>query len=164
MHSLIAIVAQWFLLIPAIIVAVLIYVRAQWRRDIIEAAAAGVLTIGFVKLAGALRFESRPFIVEHVRPLVAHAPDNAFPSDHLAACGLAFAYLWPRSRPLAAITLLVAAAIGAARVAAKLHWPIDIATGFILGGLATIIARAFMALAPQTKTRAMRSSAQRGEE
>jgi membrane-associated phospholipid phosphatase len=163
MHPLISVVAQWFLIVPAVIVAAVIYFRAQWTLDLVEAAAAGVLTIAFVKASGALRFEPRPFIVEHVRPLVAHAPDNAFPSDHLAACGLAFAYLWPRSKPLAAITLLFAAAIGAARVAAHLHWPIDIATGFVLGALAAAIAHALVTHVPAFKAHAVTTAAQREE-
>lgn len=138
--SVIAFVAQWLLLLPAGLVAAVIVVRRHWRADLLEAAAAGALTIAIVKIAAALRVEQRPFVLEHLRPIVAHAPDNAFPSDHLAACGLAFVYLWPRSKPMAILTLASAAAIAAARVLARLHWPIDVAAGFVFGALAAAVA------------------------
>ncbi len=142
MNEIIAIVAQWGLAIPAALLVVALVLRAKWAEDLPEAAIAGIATVVLVKLAGWLRFESRPFVVEHMPSLVPHAPDNAFPSDHLAAAGLAFAFLWPRSKALAVVVLLFAAAIGTARVMARLHWPIDIAVGFLLGMLAYVLTRA----------------------
>ncbi|HUY41106.1 MAG TPA: phosphatase PAP2 family protein [Candidatus Dormibacteraeota bacterium] len=146
MTLVIAIVAQWGILIPAALVAASILLRRHWKNDVLEAAVAGGATIALVKIAGALVFEKRPFVVEHLHPLVSHAADNAFPSDHLAACGLAFAYLWPRSRSMAGVTVIIAAAIASARVLAHLHWPIDVATGFVLGFAAVHGARGVLAL------------------
>lgn len=135
-----AFVAQWLLVVPAALVVAAILWRRRWVADIAQAALAGAFTVIGVKIAGALHFESRPFVVEHVRPLIPHAADNAFPSDHLAACGLAVAYLWPRSKPAAVLALLCAAAIGAARVLARVHWPDDIFAGFLIGVFATVLA------------------------
>lgn len=136
-NVLIAVAAQWLILVPAAFVAVVVIARRRWKSDGIAAIAASAVTIGAVKIAGACFSEPRPFAVEGIVPLVSHAPDNAFPSDHLAACGLAFAYLWPRSKPLALATLAIAVAIAAARVAARLHWPVDVLAGFLLGFAAT---------------------------
>ena len=108
--------------------------------DITALALSGIFTVVFVKIAGALFHEARPFIVEHVPPLIPHPADNGFPSDHMAACGLAVAYLWTRQRALALVSLAVAAALAVARVIAKLHWPIDVAAGFALGALAVVVA------------------------
>lgn len=145
MTAAIALVAQWALVVPAVFVAAAIMMRARWRADLVEAALDGLMTIVLVKIAGTLYFEPRPFIVEHLQPLVPHAPDNAFPSDHLAAIGLGFAFLWPRSRTLALVTLLVAAAVGTARVLARLHSPTDIFSGFALGVLAVVLVRGLCA-------------------
>lgn len=136
MKPLIEFTAQWLLVVPALLVVAAILVRRHWKRDILEAAAAGIATIVLVKIAASAFVERRPFVVEHVRPLVAHPPDNSFPSDHLAACGLAFAYLFVRSRPMALLALLCAAIIAWARVAARLHWPLDVTAGFVIGALA----------------------------
>ncbi|MFN2448272.1 MAG: phosphatase PAP2 family protein [Candidatus Baltobacteraceae bacterium] len=139
--SITAFVAQWFIVIPALLVVASVALRKRWKLDGLEAASAAALTVALVKLAAAVRAEPRPFIVEHAHPLVAHAPDNAFPSDHLAACGLAFVYLWTRDKRMAAVALLAAALIAAARVLAKLHWPVDVAVGFALGSLGATAAR-----------------------
>jgi len=139
MDGVIAFASQWLLLVPAILVVAAIARRSQWAPDLIEAALAGIATIAFVKIAGMAVFENRPFIVEHLRPIVPHGADNSFPSDHLAACGLAVVYLWPRSKPLAIISLFAAALIAVARVVARLHWPFDVVGGFVLGSVATAI-------------------------
>ena len=140
----IAFIAQWLIVVPALLVLAAIVMRRVWKSDLLEAVIAGIATIVVVKIAGSLYVERRPFLVEHVQPLVPHAPDNAFPSDHLAACGLAFAYLWPRSKPLAIATLACAGAIAYARVVAHLHWPLDVTAGFVLGAAATLVMGAFM--------------------
>lgn len=134
-------IAQWLLLLPAALVLLAVVARRRWRADVLEAIIAGALTIAFAKIGGALYMHARPFIVYGRTPLVAHAPDNAFPSDHLAACGLAFGFLWTRSKGFAAIVAVCAALIGAARVLAGLHWPIDIVAGFVFGVLAIVAAR-----------------------
>ncbi|MHB8148496.1 MAG: phosphatase PAP2 family protein [Vulcanimicrobiaceae bacterium] len=126
-------VALYLLLLPALLVAIAVVRRRAWWLDLRAAALGGAFTIALVKLSGALYYHERPFVVYHIQPLIAHIPDNAFPSDHLAACGLAVTFLWSRDRRLAIVALLCAAAIGYARVAAALHWPVDVAVGFTLG-------------------------------
>jgi len=133
--------AQWLLVVPVVVTAWAIAMRRAWRADILEAAVAGVLTIVFVKLAGAAYFHTRPFVVYGQPALISHAPDNAFPSDHLAACGLAIGYLWTRNRALMLVAAISAVLIGAARVLAGLHWEIDVITGLLLGVLAVVVAR-----------------------
>jgi undecaprenyl-diphosphatase len=140
--------AQWLIVLPLALVLWVIVRRRRWRADFLEAAVGGLLTIGLVKLAGMAYFHARPFVVYHVRPIVPHAPDNAFPSDHLAACGLAFRYLWARQRTVAVVTLICAAAIGAARVLTLLHWPVDIAAGFLAGAIACTLAQAVLRTIP----------------
>uniref|UniRef100_E6QWR6 Phosphatidic acid phosphatase type 2/haloperoxidase domain-containing protein n=1 Tax=mine drainage metagenome TaxID=410659 RepID=E6QWR6_9ZZZZ len=73
------------------------------------------------------------FVALHLTPLVAHVGANSFPSDHLAATGLAVMYLWPRSRALATAAFVVGSLLGAARVLAHLHWPLDIVVAFAIG-------------------------------
>lgn len=137
--SLVRATANYAIFIPVASVAVVVMLRRLWRLDLIEAAVSGALTIALVKLGAALYAHPRPFVVFHAVPLVAHAADNAFPSDHLAAIGLAAGYLWTRSRALAVLALAVALAVGWARVLALLHWPIDVACGFLFGLAAAAI-------------------------
>lgn len=147
----IAVIAQYLIAIPAALTVWAIFLRRRRRSDIIEAALAGILAIAFVKLAGALYVHARPFITYRRPPIVPHASDNAFPSDHLAACGLAVAYLWERKRTFAAFTAGCAVLIGAARVLTGLHWPIDVLAGFALGATAVAVTHRVLMLAPQTR-------------
>ncbi len=130
---LIVITAKWALLGPALLGFVTVLRRRKWRCDGIEAIIAGSATIVIVKISAALYSHARPFVVLHTTPLIAHIPDNAFPSDHLAACGLTVGFLWSRSRAAALVAAAFALALGTARVMAGLHWPIDVELGFIEG-------------------------------
>lgn len=129
----VALIATWAIIAPAALVIIAIVASARRGAAILEAVLGGAITVLLVKIAALLYAHPRPFVVHHVLPLVAHAADNAFPSDHAAAAGLAVAFLWTRSRALAGLALLFTLAIDAARVAAQLHWPLDVIAGTSVG-------------------------------
>ncbi len=156
-NALIAAVAVWGIALPLLLVAIATIVRGAWRLDIAGGALGGLATIALVKLGAALVFERRPFLTEHLKPLVAHAADNAFPSDHLAACGLAVGYLWPRSKAMALLALLAAIAIGAARVLAHLHYVQDVVFGFLFGLVGALVGAWAVRLLPSIRSGAPRS-------
>jgi len=104
----------------------------------------GVLALGLAgalaTLAGALWDDPRPFVLDHVAPLIAHAADNGFPSDHAtASAAIAAAVLFFNRRigwVLAGLTVV----LGMSRVMAGVHhWP-DVLVGFALGALAAWLA------------------------
>lgn len=132
-HVWLAVVTNYLVVVPLAFVLVTIVLGKKWAYDIGDGAAGGVATIILVKLAGLLYDETRPFVLLHRHPMIDHASDNSFPSDHLAATGLAVAYLWPRSKSLAIGAALIGVVLGTARVLTLLHWPIDIIAGFALG-------------------------------
>ena len=133
MNATIVATAMWGIVLPLLFVLIVTVRRGKWRFDIAQGALGGLATILIVKISAAFFYERRPFLVEHLHPLVAHAADNAFPSDHLAACGLAVGYLWPRSKAFATLAIVVALAIATARVLARLHYPQDVIAGFAFG-------------------------------
>ena len=157
MNASIAFVAVWGISLPLLLVLIATIRRGAWRIDVMCGALGGLATIAFVKLGAAFVFEQRPFLAEHLKPLVAHAADNAFPSDHLAACGLAVGYLWPRSKALAVLALVAAIVIGSARVLAHLHYVQDIAFGFLFGLVGAFVGEWFVRMLPFTRTGAPRS-------
>ena len=132
-NSIIVFIATYALVLPILFVAFTILRRQQWLYDIVEAIAGGVAVLALGKLAGSLIHSQRPFVILHIQPLIPHVADNSFPSDHLAATGLAVMYLLPHSRPLAIAGIIVAILLGTARIQAHLHWPIDVITGFAIG-------------------------------
>jgi undecaprenyl-diphosphatase len=84
------------------------------------------------RLASLVYFDPRPFVVGNFIPLIPHAADNGFPSDHtllVAACAaLTFVFNQKASYPIIIIALLV----GLARVASGVHHPIDIVGSIVI--------------------------------
>lgn len=106
----------------------------------VAVAIAGIVSLMLVKLAGGLYSNPRPFIVEHIKPLVEHGNDNGFPSEHtvFAATLTAVIYFYNRKKywKLALIALAVTLLVGTGRVLAHVHHPIDIMVGLEIGVLA----------------------------
>ena len=99
-----------------------------------------VIAVALAKSGGALYTEPRPFVVQHTAPLIPHDADNGFPSDHTLlafACGF---LLYPIASRAAGPALLIAATVGAARIAALLHSPLDIVASILMAAVANLIA------------------------
>lgn len=85
------------------------------------------------RIASHLYYDPRPFVAEHVKPLVPHAPDNGFPSDHALLTMTLTAITYFYSKKAAAGMLAVTVAVGVARILAKIHSPLDIGAGWVFG-------------------------------
>ncbi|MHB8575484.1 MAG: phosphatase PAP2 family protein [Dehalococcoidia bacterium] len=99
-----------------------------------------VLSYALAQLGSAVYNDPRPFITSHVPPLIPHAPDNGFPSDHalLAAALVAVVALvdvwW--ALPIAVLAVLV----DWGRVGSGLHHVVDVVGSSVLVALATLVA------------------------
>ena len=78
------------------------------------------------RVAAGLYFDPRPFVVGHFAPLVPHAPDNGFPSDHMLLVSAIASVIFPFSRRWSSAAWTVAILVGAARVYVGVHHPIDV--------------------------------------
>lgn len=142
MNDVIVFIAQYFF-IASIAIAGLVWLRLptsqKWTLAV-TGLAGGVAALGLITLAGMLYYDPRPFVVQHIHPLFAHAADNGFPSDHaaltmfLAVCVLFY------SRPWGAALAVNALLVGIARVLAHVHSPLDIIAGFVFAAAAAAAA------------------------
>lgn len=149
MDELIKLVAKYAILIP-ILLAIYVFIRQKGKRTRIDLAilivAGGILSLALAKIGSHLISDPRPFVVGNFTPLIPHANDNGFPSDHtLLASFLGFALL-PYSKKIGLTTLAVAIGIGMARVAAGIHHLEDILGSFIITGGATLLVLIVLAL------------------
>lgn len=119
---------------------------AWWRVDTetkkqfaVAAVIGGIVALVLAKIAGHLYFDPRPFVSHHVKPLISHAADNGFPSDHSLLAGMLTAITFFYSRKIASIMLVMTILIGVARVLAKVHSPIDILAGWLFGAIGAVI-------------------------
>ncbi len=98
----------------------------------------GLIALALARISGHFYYDTRPFVREHVAPLFAHAPDNGFPSDHaLLTSFLAFA-TFRYAKPVAVALTANALLVSWARVAAKVHSPIDIVGSFVFSLIAVL--------------------------
>lgn len=96
---------------------------------VLAAIIAGILD----KLTSKLFYDPRPFVTHHITPLVSHAADNGFPSEHTLFTFVIATVLYFYRPRLGILAGLFAAIVGICRVAARVHSPIDVVGGAIMG-------------------------------
>lgn len=142
-NTIIVLVAQYFLYI-IIGVAVIIWLKLQSddkKRLALILIGSGLLALLLAKIGAWLYFDARPFTHPGVVALFSHRADNGFPSDHtlLATVIAASVYLFRRRSGMALLGL--AALVGAARVLAHVHSPVDIVGAMLIGLAAVAVVR-----------------------
>ncbi len=128
-------------LVPVFLAAAWLWGRSQRRSGLLAAFVAIWLGVGINQLIGLFLFEPRPFMLHLGRTLLAHAPNSAFPSDHVTVLtALAVTLLLRRDwRTWGAGFTLSAVVVGWARIFVGVHWPFDILGAFVVGTLAALI-------------------------
>jgi undecaprenyl-diphosphatase len=157
--SVIRFVGRYFFILSVVVVA-LYWLRAKMSTKVSlgwHLVAGGVLAVVLAKIAGHLYYDPRPFVTHHLVPLIAHAADNGFPSDHALLCAfLAFTMLL-YSRRAAFVLIIIALLVSWARVAAHLHNPRDIVGSFVIAAVAVIavevVAKVFQAMRDTARSR-----------
>lgn len=128
----------WVIIAVAVVVFLLIE-RTAKNSFVRIAAMAFLLSFLMGKLASSLYYDPRPFVVEHVHPLIPHAASNGFPSDHtlfaMTVAGIVYFY----HRKVGLLMIALALTVGVARIFAKVHSPIDIASGVAIAMLAVYL-------------------------
>src|SRR5260370_1050908 len=84
-------------------------------------------------------YDPRPFVVEHFGPLISHKPSNGFPSDHVLWSAATAAIIFPSSKYLSLLLWVLTILVGAARVHAGVHHPIDIVGSMLMAIVAASI-------------------------
>lgn len=98
------------------------------------------LTYIAAKIGSFLYYDPRPFVTGNFMPLIPHAPDNGFPSDHtLISAAIASVILFSQKK-LGLVLLLIAFLVGTSRVLAGVHSWIDIFGSIVIALCATCLA------------------------
>lgn len=139
--TLIIILAAKYLFVVVIAISLIIGLRGnptQRKQYLYSLVVSGVIALASMKLLGHFISDPRPFVVGHFTPLIPHAADNGFPSDHAAISALFAFAVWPFAQRWSLVLLVLATCVGAARVAAGIHHPLDIAGAMTIVLVATI--------------------------
>jgi membrane-associated phospholipid phosphatase len=139
MDSLVVAVAQYliYLIMAAAAVIWVLLARHEKAGLAVQAIASLVVAFVLIQLAAAVHTDPRPFVVDpSIKVLIAHAPDNGFPSDHTTLAATVALLVMTYRRLLGAVLLLASIALGVARMAAHLHHGQDIVAGVLIAALA----------------------------
>jgi membrane-associated phospholipid phosphatase len=143
MDTITIIIASYFIAIPLSVILYQFFVinRQQRLRLAAVLVAGGIISLLLAKIGHVLIQDPRPFLQGHFNALIVSSRDNGFPSDHvLLAAFIAFVMLG-RSRVLGSILLVVALAVGLARMAAGVHHSWDVLGSFVIAGAGYVLAR-----------------------
>lgn len=86
-----------------------------------------------VKVGGVVWDDPRPFVVDQVTPLIAHGPDNGFPSDHTALASGTATVVLLRDRVVGVVVAILAVLLGVCRVLALVHHVPDVLASVLIG-------------------------------
>lgn len=113
--------------------------KANWKRMILFAVSSAALAFLIAKLGGLLYYDPRPFVVGNFTPLIPHAPDNGFPSDHalLVSAIAMIGTLWNKKWGFVLWILAILVAIG--RVYVGVHHAMDIFGSFAISIVAVLM-------------------------
>lgn len=139
-HTLAIFLAKYFFVVNILLVLGA-WVRSkktkeQWTPFVLTIILTGLLGL----IASQLYVHARPFVALGIQPLIPHAINNSFPSDHTLLTAALAAGLWFVSRRLSLLAWIVALAVGYGRVATYVHWPIDIYGSIFIAIIAACIA------------------------
>ena len=98
------------------------------------------LTYIVAKISSVFVNDPRPFVVEHTKPLISHVADNGFPSDHVLLAMAITVVIFTFHKKLGIALFVITILIGAARVAAGVHHPLDIFGSMVIAIFVTATA------------------------
>lgn len=128
MDTIIIFGAKYLIFITVALAAAIFFTlsRENQKKLILLASISLPLTYLLALLARYLYENPRPFVVEHFTPLITHAADNGFPSDHALLLAAIASVFHPFTRRGSYALWILTLAVGASRVYAGVHHPIDI--------------------------------------
>ncbi|MCL4354190.1 phosphatase PAP2 family protein [Patescibacteria group bacterium] len=148
MTSVIIFAANYLLwIIIAVALTVFIFAERTTKRSLFWTAIIA-LPLSFLmgKIASSLFFDPRPFVIEHIQPLIPHAVNNGFPSDHTLFASTVAMIVFLHYKRTGIVLMALALIVGIARVLAKVHSPIDIISGVVIAILAVYLSTAINTL------------------
>jgi undecaprenyl-diphosphatase len=97
------------------------------------------LILILAKISGKIFFDPRPFVVNHFIPLITHAADNGFPSDHSLISFAFSSAIFVFNKRVGYVLFILGALVGISRVYVGVHSPIDIFGSFIISSVIVFV-------------------------
>ena len=146
MNTVIIFSARYLYLVELAIAAVYFLVQTKSRQASVALLSVIVLPVTYLlgKAASWVYSDPRPFVDGHFAPLIAHAADNGFPSDHMLLGSAVAAILFAYDKRVGVAAWAVAFAVGASRVVAGIHHWVDIAGSAAIAIVVTWVVKTYV--------------------
>jgi undecaprenyl-diphosphatase len=138
----IIIFAAQYLLFIIILIAVVFWAtlpKAQKVSFIVYGTLATIITYLLSRLASMVFYNPRPFVISKAVPLIQHAADNGFPSDHTLLSALVAFVVFRYSKLWGSILLVLTLLVGGSRIVAKVHSPLDVIGAIAIAGVGCLL-------------------------
>ncbi len=130
-----------FLLLPAIAFMWFVQLPPAAKKEVLVLGViTGVLALALGRFAALFFFDPRPFVAGHFTPLIPHAPDNGFPSDHTLLSSAIAITVFLRNRRIGVLLWFLVLLVGAGRIGSGLHSPVDVGGSIAFSIIAGLIA------------------------
>lgn len=141
MNLIMIFIAKYFYIISilGIIIFIIKQPRAIKKSIIICSAIIAPLSYLIAKVSGVFYYDPRPFVMGHFVPLIAHAPDNGFPSDHTLLAAAIAMIIWFYNKRISYWFWGITFLIGIARIYVGIHHITDILGSIIIVIISGII-------------------------
>lgn len=126
MDALIIFCAKYLIWIVVAAGLAFLFFSRDWKRLSIFTAVSLAAAYAVGKIAGFFWYNPRPFVVGNFTPLVAHAADNGFPSDHMLMAATIASIVFVYNRKLGLVLWALAIFVGAGRVLSGVHHFVDV--------------------------------------
>ncbi len=128
MNELIIFAAKYLFLVSIVIIGIffLSLPKADKKKMFLLGLVSGVISLVLLKISAMIVQDPRPFVVNHVIPLIPHAADNGFPSDHTLITMWLATVVFLFNKRLGIVLMIISLIVGIARVLALVHHPVDI--------------------------------------
>jgi undecaprenyl-diphosphatase len=146
MDNLIIFSAKYVYLLEIIIAAIYFFLQSRSRQKQIIALSTLFLPLAYVlaQVIAVFYFDPRPFVVGNFTPLIPHAPDNGFPSDHMLLASAIASILLVYNKKISALAWIIAIIVGISRVYAGIHHVTDIVGSVAIVAVSMWIARQYI--------------------
>lgn len=133
----------FLMLIIAVVAFVFLQLKDKKKAVIFSAF---VLPVSFItaRILSFFFYNSRPFVVENVQPLIAHVADNGFPSDHTLLASAVSAIVFAFNKKVGIALWIMTFAVGASRVLAKVHHAVDVLGSMLVVILVVLVFEKFL--------------------
>jgi undecaprenyl-diphosphatase len=134
MDAIVIFVAQYLYVLVILIGIIFFFLQPRKAQKSMAICAVIISPLAYVlsRIAGFLYYDPRPFVVGHFIPLIAHAADNGFPSDHVLLTGAIAMIVWFYNKKLSIVLWVLALLIGWARIYSGIHHTADIAGSIVI--------------------------------